>query len=181
VPTLHIGTVLGNLAATDHRQDTMLAYISPLIQRTYARRLASAQQQTPTATAFRQQLETRFRSLVPLMQAAGVPILAGSDAGAFNSYVYPGASLQAEVRLLVQAGLTPAQALRAATLSGAEFLGVAKRSGSIAPGKDADLLLLGGNPLADIANIGKIEAVVSRGKVYNRRDLRAMVQAVRNR
>src|SRR6476661_7574594 len=159
VPTLHISAVLAELATADHRRDTLLAFISPRIEATYARRVATARQ----------------------LQAAGVLLLAGSDSGPFNSYVYPGAGLQQEVLLLAQAGLSPAQALRTATINGARFMGVAGRSGSIAPGKDADLLLLSANPLDDVRNIRRIEAVVSRGRVYNRRDLRELVETVRNK
>jgi len=181
VPTLHIGVTLAGLSENDHRLDTLRAYIDPRIQATYARRLASARQQSPAARAFGQKLEAKFFSLVPLMQAAGVPILAGSDSGAFNSFIYPGASLQEELVLLVQAGLTPLQALQAATINGARFMGVAGRTGTIAPGKDADLLLLTANPLDDIANIKKIDAVVSRGKAYPAPALANMLRAIKNR
>ncbi len=181
VPTLFIGQTLNGLPTNDHAQDTLRAYIDPKIQATYARRLASARGQSAAAQAFSRKLEARFRSLVPQLQAAGVTILAGSDSGPFNSFVYPGASLQEEVVQLVQAGLTPAQALRAATINGARFMGVESRSGSIATGKDADLLLLTANPLQDIANIRKIAAVVSRGRVYSAPQLAALVQAVKNK
>ncbi|WP_375417236.1 amidohydrolase family protein [uncultured Hymenobacter sp.] len=180
VPTLFIGQTLARLPDNDHARDTLRAYIDPRIQATYARRLASARQQSAAARAFTRKLETKFLSLVPQMQAAGVTVLAGSDSGAFNSYVYPGASLQEELVLLVQAGLTPVQALRAATINGARFMGVDARSGTIAAGKDADLLLLTANPLQDIANIRKISAVVSRGKVYSAPQLAAMLRAVKN-
>ena len=181
VPTLAIGHTLAELGQTDHAHDTLLAYIDPKIQRTYARRLAGARAQSPAARAFAQKLEARFRTMVPQMQAAGVTVLAGSDSGAFNSYTYPGASLHDELTLLVQAGLTPAQALRAATLSGATFMGVAARSGSIAVGKDADLLLLRANPLADITNARRIAAVVARGRVYARAELGRMLLAIKNK
>ncbi|MGI4741741.1 MAG: amidohydrolase family protein [Janthinobacterium lividum] len=181
VPTLAIGKTLAELSQNDHAHDTLRAYIDPKIQRTYTRRLASAQQQSPAARAFTQKLETKFMNLVPQMQAAGVSILAGSDSGAFNSFTYPGASLQDELALLVQAGLTPAQALRAATINGATFMGVADRSGTIAEGKDADLVLLSANPLADIRNTRKIAAVVSRGKVYSRQDLGKMLAVIKNK
>ncbi|MVN78316.1 amidohydrolase family protein [Hymenobacter sp. HMF4947] len=181
VPTLAIGRTLAELPDNDHAHDTLLAYIDPRIRATYTRRLASARQQSATGRAFTKKLETKFSSLVPQMQAAGVTILAGSDSGPFNSFVYPGASLQDELVLLVQAGLTPAQALRAATLSGAEFMGVAARTGSIAVGKEADLLLLAANPLANIANVKKIAAVVSRGRVYQAPELGKLLQAIKNR
>ncbi len=181
VPTLAIGKTLAELADNDHAHDSLRAYIDPKIQRTYAKRLAGARQQSAAARAFAQKLEAKFMTLVPQMQAAGVTILAGSDSGSFNSFTYPGASLHEELGLLVQAGLTPAQALRAATLNGAAFMGVASRSGSIAEGKDADLVLLTANPLADIANVRKIAAVVSRGKLYSRADLGRLMLAIKNK
>ncbi|QKG58601.1 amidohydrolase family protein [Hymenobacter sp. BRD128] len=180
-PTLAIGKTLAELTDNDHAQDTLRAYIDPKIQRTYTKRLASAKQQSAASRAFTQKLEAKFMALVPQMQAAGVPILAGSDSGAFNSFTYPGASLQDELALLVKAGLTPAQALRAATINGATWLGVAGRSGTIAEGKDADLVLLTANPLADITNTRKIAAVVARGKVYARADLKKMLAAIKNK
>jgi imidazolonepropionase-like amidohydrolase len=181
VPTLSIGKTLAELTENDHAHDTLRAYIDPKIQATYTRRLASAKQQSPAARAFTQKLEAKFMSLVPQMQAAGVTILAGSDSGPFNSFVYPGASLQDELAMLVQAGLTPAQALRAATINGARFMGVESRTGTIATGKDADLLLLTANPLTNIANVKKIAAVVSRGKVYQAPELVRMLQAIKNK
>ncbi|MGI4733547.1 MAG: amidohydrolase family protein [Janthinobacterium lividum] len=180
VPTLAIGKTLAELAENDHAHDTLRAYIDPRIQRTYLRRLASARQQSAAGRAFTNKLEAKFMTLVPQMQAAGVTILAGSDSGPFNSFTYPGASLQDELVLLVQAGLTPAQALRAATLNGAQFMGVAGRTGTVAVGKDADLLLLTANPLADIANVKKISAVVLRGKTYPAPALAALLQTIKN-
>jgi len=178
-PTLAIGRVLAELPDTDHTRDTLLAYIDPAIRRTYARRLASARQQSAAARAFTAQLEAKFQALVPLLQAAGVPLLAGSDSGAFNSYVYPGSSLHDELAELVHAGLTPAQALRAASLNGARWLGVAVRTGSIAVGKDADLLLLTANPLADIRHTRRIAAVVTQGRVYSAADLAALLRPLK--
>ncbi len=181
VPTLAIGKTLAELVENDHAHDTLRAYIDPRIQATYTRRLASARQQSAAARAFTQKLEAKFMSLVPQLQVAGVTILAGSDSGPFNSFVYPGASLQDELVLLVQAGLTPTQALQAATINGARFMGVAGRTGTIAVGKDADLLLLTANPLSNIANVKKIAAVVSRGKVYQAPELAGLLRAIKNK
>ena len=180
VPTLFVQQTLAELSNHSHAQDSLLAYIDPRIQATYARRLASARAQSATAQAFSKKLGAKFASLVPLMQAAGVTLLAGSDAGPFNSYVYPGASLQEELILLVQAGLTPLQALQAATVNGAEFMGVGKRTAAIAVGRDADLVLLTANPLENIANIKKIDAVISRGKAYPAPALANLMRSIRN-
>jgi len=76
--------------------------------------------------------------------------------------------LQDELALLVQAGLSPAEALRTATLNPARFLGREADMGTIARGKIADLVLLDGNPLADIHNTTRINAVVSNGRLTGR-------------
>jgi len=104
--------------------------------------------------------------IVGKMNAAGVPILAGTDTTA--PYVFPGSSLHEELALLVQAGLTPMQALQAATKRPAEFLGRLQTQGTVEQGKFADLLLLDANPLEDIHNSEKIRAVILRGKPLDR-------------
>jgi imidazolonepropionase-like amidohydrolase len=104
--------------------------------------------------------------IVGKMNAAGVPILAGTDTTA--PYVFPGSSLHEELALLVQAGLTPMQALQAATRRPAELLGKLQTQGTIQQGKIADLLLLDANPLEDIHNTEKIRAVILRGKLLDR-------------
>ncbi|MBT2558374.1 amidohydrolase family protein [Hymenobacter sp. ISL-91] len=181
VPTLYIQQLLADLPTTDHSRDSLLAYIDPKLEATYARRLAGARQQSAATRAFNQLLGARFRSLIPEMQKAGVLLLAGSDSGASNSYVYPGAALLGELDQLVRAGLTPAEALRTATLNGARFFGLEATAGSIAPGKAADLLLLDGNPLANLAALRGPHTVVTRGRVYSAAELRQMLQAVRRR
>jgi imidazolonepropionase-like amidohydrolase len=100
---------------------------------------------------------------------AGVPILAGTDCP--NPYVYPGFSLHDELGLLVHAGLTPAEALRTATINPARFLGLTDSLGVVATGKVADLVLLDGNPLQDIANTKRIRAVIQGGRLLDRSTL----------
>jgi imidazolonepropionase-like amidohydrolase len=80
--------------------------------------------------------------------------------------------------LFVRAGLTPLQALQAATLSGAEFLDRAETNGSVAVGKAADLVLLKNNPLKNIEATRAIHAVVLKGVVYERGELDAMLKDV---
>jgi imidazolonepropionase-like amidohydrolase len=104
--------------------------------------------------------------IVGKMSTAGVPILAGTDTTA--PFVFPGSSLHEELALLVRAGLTPMQALEAATKLPAEFLGKQQTQGTIEPDKIADLLLLDANPLDDIHNTQKIRAVILRGKLLDR-------------
>jgi imidazolonepropionase-like amidohydrolase len=109
------------------------------------------------------------RQIVKTLHAAGVRILAGTDAP--MPQVYPGFALHKELELLVEAGLSPADALRSATIWPADFLGLNDSIGSIATGKRADLLLLEGNPLSDISQTQRIRAVVLDGRLLLRSDL----------
>ncbi len=117
------------------------------------------------------------RQMVGRMQRAGVRLLAGSDAGTPGAYW--GFALHEELERLVGAGLSPAEALRAATEGPAEFLGLGHTLGSIEAGKTADLLLLGANPLEAIGHTRRIIAVVARGRLYDRPALDALLDAAR--
>lgn len=108
-------------------------------------------------------------ALVATLWRAGVPLLAGSDAGAL--YTYPGFSLHDELTLLVRAGVPPVQAIRLASGAVTEFLGLADSLGTIAPGKVADLLILEGDPVRDISNTRRIRTVIYRGRVLDREAL----------
>jgi hypothetical protein len=107
---------------------------------------------------------------------AGVTVLAGSDAP--DSFVFPGTGLHDELDHLVMAGLSPLDALRAATVEAADFLGLVGQAGVIAPGARADLVLLRQNPLLDIRAVRDIDAVVLAGGVYRSPELAAMVADV---
>ena len=110
------------------------------------------------------------------MQFAGVKILAGTDTAA--PFVCPGFSLHEELALLVHAGLTPMQALAAATSRAAEFMGKSATQGTIEKGKVADLVLLDADPLADIHNTSRIRAVVVRGRLLDRAALDELLSSV---
>ena len=114
--------------------------------------------------------------LVGVMHLAGVEFLAGTDVG--NPYCFPGFSLHDELVLLVNAGLTPMEALQTATLNPARFLGKQKELGTVEKGKIADLVLLEGNPLEDIRNTQKINSVVLRGKLIPKGELEQMLASV---
>jgi imidazolonepropionase-like amidohydrolase len=103
--------------------------------------------------------------LVGRMHAAGVPIGAGTDTPIGRAL--PGDSLHIELERLVEAGLTPLEALEAATIRPAEFLSLDGEMGQIAPGYNADLVLLNADPLADIRNTRRIHLVVSAGRVLD--------------
>ena len=110
----------------------------------------------------------RSATLVPLLQRAGVTILAGTDAGFLNSFNYPGIGLHDELALLVKSGLTPQQALVASVVNGPAFLRAADHYGAVAAGRVADLVVLDRNPLADITATRAIRAVVVKGRLLDR-------------
>lgn len=112
------------------------------------------------------------------MARAGVGMLAGSDASN-EPFVYAGASLHDELELLVEAGLSPLQALQAATLNPARYLGATDSLGTVATGRVADLVLLDANPLNDIRNTTRIRAVVLNGRLLDRPALDALLSDVR--
>ncbi|MBD0320775.1 MAG: amidohydrolase family protein, partial [Gemmatimonadetes bacterium] len=112
------------------------------------------------------------------MHRAGIELLAGSDIGA--PLLVPGLSLHDELELLVsRAGLTPLQALRAATLGPARVVGVDRDLGTVQPGKLADLVILDANPLLDIRATRRIHAVVARGQLLDRRRLDQLLGGAR--
>ncbi len=110
------------------------------------------------------------------LHAAGVKMLAGSDS--LDPLNFPGPSLHEELNLLVEAGFTPKQALQAATVNPAEFMGT-KDWGTIAPGRIADLVLLEANPLEDIRNSRKISAVILGGRFLDRAALDHLLAGAR--
>jgi hypothetical protein len=103
--------------------------------------------------------------LVKLFEKSGVKMMAGDDLGGI--WVVPGFGLHQEFDLLAQAGLTPLEILQMTTLNGAKFLHREKTMGSVARGKVADLVLLDANPIADVGNLHRINAVVRRGTYYS--------------
>jgi imidazolonepropionase-like amidohydrolase len=112
--------------------------------------------------------------IVGAMQRAGVGILAGTDTG--NPYCFPGFSLHDELALLVQAGLTPMEALQAATRNPARFMGREEDLGTVEKGKLADLVLLEANPLDDIANTKRIDSVIFDGRLFSKSYLNEMLK-----
>jgi imidazolonepropionase-like amidohydrolase len=113
-----------------------------------------------------------LEQMVREFRARGVRMLIGTDA--MNTGVVPGFSAHDELADLVAAGLTPYEALRAATANAAEFLGERTR-GTIAVGQDADLLLLDADPLKDIANTRRIAGVILGQRWMARADLDGML------
>lgn len=112
------------------------------------------------------------------MHKAGVPLLAGSDS--LDRFVFPGFALHQELALLNQQGLTPLEALRAATSDAAKFLGRQGEFGVITNGAHADLILLDENPLEKISNTTRIFAVIREGMYLDRTALDKLLSRARD-
>jgi imidazolonepropionase-like amidohydrolase len=115
--------------------------------------------------------------LVHDLYEAGVPLIAGEDAGAVPWSV-PGFELATELELFVDYGMSPQDALRSASSLVAEFYGQDDEWGTIEVGKAADLILLGGDPLADISNVRDIRGVMRGGVWLDRSDLQAKLDEI---
>ena len=100
------------------------------------------------------------------MHEGGVKILSGTDIPNFG--FVPGESLHHELKLLSDAGITPDNVIKIATKNGAEALDIINQTGTIEPGKQADILILSSNPIEDIENVKKVESIISNGKVIKK-------------
>ncbi|MEP0265101.1 amidohydrolase family protein [Dokdonia sp.] len=163
-PTLHIGDVLSYLDEVDHSQDAYLKCLEVAFTKTYEGRIKGVMNASAKAKKDRKELQQFFIILTKSLHDAGVSLLAGSDAGAYNSYTYPGPSLHGELAQMVEAGLTPLQALQTSGYNGSKFL--KKKGYGIAVGNRADLVILSKNPLEDIRNTQSIRHTIKNGNLH---------------
>ena len=149
------------------REDPLLRYLHPLLKWVWLEDIDAtmANDPSPQARATYREFYRKGLELTSAAHRAGVKILAGTD------YIVAGADVHRELEQLVAAGLTPSQALHAATLAPAEYFGLEDQYGSVAVGKTADLLLLEANPLDDIRNTRHLAGVVFNGNLHERADL----------
>ena len=175
VPTLPLLIELAYLTpATDRASDPNLKYIPQNLQKIWKQgRAESLANKTSGDFLLRAKLVEASLKAVGDMHATGIPMMAGTDSTAPN--LVPGFALHDSIADMVHAGLTPMEALQAATSKPAEFLNRGNEQGTIALGQRADLVLLDANPLADIHNTQKIHAVILKGKFLDRATLDALL------
>jgi imidazolonepropionase-like amidohydrolase len=142
----------------------------------FSRNLTSSRAGTPRANDFAQAYKNDL-GLERQFVAAGGLLMAGPDPTG-NGGVIPGFGDQRELELLVEAGFTPVEAIRIATLNGATYLGLANRIGTIAPSKNADLFIVKGNPAANINDVENVIVVFKDGVGY---DSAKLIRSVRGR
>jgi len=146
-------------------------YLPLAVGKAWRQSAAQRVQAPPAALAI---AHTRWAvSMIPRLQAAGVPIMAGTDTPI--GLLTPGFSLHEELRMLVEAGMSAQAVLVSATRTPAEFLGIDDAFGTVAPGWQADLLLLDADPLVDIRNTRQIRAVIRGGTLFDRDALDRML------
>lgn len=166
-PTLVLNSRTVQTAAQRDSSSAM-AYVSPSMQARWRAQMNAMLQRVPASED--RQLRMQMRQKVTgEMYRQGVHLLVGTDTP--NPYTVPGFSLHEELEWLVQAGMSPAAVLKAATLDAARFAGKEKQNGTVETGKLADLLLLDANPLENISNTTKIFAVIINGKLLQRSEL----------
>jgi imidazolonepropionase-like amidohydrolase len=160
-PTASWGEMAG------HPKDMEVASFEPGVTAapyTLSSRFLSMGSPAADSAQFHKRMDTN-ETVIGALYRAGVPIVAGSDTGLI------GYGLDRELELYVQAGMTPMQAIQTATIVSARVMKLEKDSGSIEPGKRADLVLVEGNPLEDIRNLRKVSKVVANGRMFDSRKL----------
>jgi hypothetical protein len=170
-PTFIGGRELAYLHETDHSNDIPLQFLSERFVANYQWRIQRMSNETPEQ---RQQRKDRYlflRSQLPLIHQSGMRIIAGSDAAALNTYVYPAESLIQELEIFQEAGLKPADIMKTATINGSKYFGIEKQVGTVEPGKQADLVILDKNPLEDIRALRSVNGVLKFGNYYDRTSL----------
>lgn len=163
VPTQSLfESTVGATSADELAARPEMAYVSAREVNGWKSRTDATRRMVDDATRARF-LEAR-RTILKQMIDAGVPFLLGSDAP--QIWNIPGYSVRRELDALVAAGFTPYQALASGTTNVARFLGIEALAGTVEMGKRADLILLDGNPLTDITNVGRQAGVMVKGVWY---------------
>jgi enamidase len=151
-----------------------LDVLTPQLREQYEQRHAATARNTLSSYTT---LYPRGAALELAFARAGGLLIAGTDPTGGGG-VIPGYSNQRALELLVESGFSPVEAIRIGTLNGATYLGRERLVGSIAIGKQADLVVIGGNPAARIEDVRKVELVFKQGVGY---DPARLIESVRGR
>lgn len=175
-PTLVVLRNISMLDKPDFAKDPRLKYVSPEMRQMWdpANDFRFQARKPEDWEKARADYREKTALIAPLKRA-GTKFLAGTDC--LNPYCFPGFSLHDELALLVEAGLTPTEALEAATINPARYFGTSKTMGLVKKGFAADAVLLSRNPLQDIKNTTSITAVLQSGRLYDRTELDAILKS----
>lgn len=175
VPTLFLGTREALRPDLSEGVRDTLRWVPELQRADWAAWSKRVSALTPEVAAERKRHAEWLIQLVRRMKQEGVGLLAGSDISV--QWIVPGAALHEEMHSLVEAGLTPLEALRSATWSAARYFDKSGEFGAVAPGRIADLVLIDADPLADIRNVRRIRAVIANGRYLDRPTLDGLLSA----
>jgi imidazolonepropionase-like amidohydrolase len=175
-PTLIMRSNYASLDDASLANDPRLKYVKPSWKNRWLNMTKRAVNTPPGEWLKRKETIRKEKALVGKMQKAGVGILAGTDDA--NPYSFVGFGLHDELAMLVEAGLTPMQALQAATLNPAKFFNKLDSLGTVEKGKIADLVLLDANPLENIRSTRRINAVVANGGYFPKEALQQILAGV---
>lgn len=153
-----------------------MRFLHPLFTRTFWARARNPYLKPGVERGFFVELLGETKRALEMLNDRGVRILAGTDA--LNPMIVPGLSLHEELQLMVEAGLSPYEALRTATVNPARVLARFGNAGVVAVGRDADLILLAANPLDSSTPISRPVGVVLRGRWYERAELDRRLEEV---
>ena len=174
-PTLVVGYPISILPDTILPADSTNRYRSAAL-RQFQRLMMTVPKNVPAeAGVVGRRIFAKRVELIGALHRAGVHLLTGSDSPDRNAF--PGVSLHDELALFVQGGLSPIDALRAATLEPARYFNATDSLGTVGPGMVADLVLLDADPLLDIANTRRISAVVANGFLIDTSRRAALLKA----
>jgi imidazolonepropionase-like amidohydrolase len=174
VPTLVTKRALALIDDILHVSDERMKYIPESLRKRWSpQENFLLRYRTPEYIAYNRRLFKKEMELVGAMYRAGVPFMTGTDLSI--PYVFAGFSVHDELALFVEAGFTPMAALQAATRNPAIFFGELSSHGTIERGKLANLVLLAADPLADIRNTRRINAVILNGRYFSKPELEQML------
>jgi imidazolonepropionase-like amidohydrolase len=176
VPTLALWeTFLGTEDSATLAAREELRYVPPAWRQNWAQQLAQVRKSPLTVEKRLVTLALR-RRILKALQTAGCPIALGTDSP--QLYSVPGFSILREMHSMAAAGLTPQQILSEGTRQAARYFGAEQEFGTVAAGQRADLLLLNGNPLTDLGNVGRRAGVMVNGRWLPEADIRARLDRI---
>lgn len=151
-------------------------YVPSAWRNNWVQQLTQMRQGNQLSLDQRQKTLALRRRILKALQTAGCPIAFGTDSP--QLYSVPGFSTHREMRSMAAAGLTPQQILVAGTRNAARYFGAEQEFGSVAAGQRADLILLNGNPLADLANVGRRAGVMVNGRWLPEAEIQARLERI---
>ena len=151
-------------------------YVPQAWRNNWVQQLTQIRQQNTQPPEQRVKTLALRRRILKALQTAGCPIAFGTDSP--QLYSVPGFSIHREMQSMAAAGLTPQQILVSGTRNAARYFGAEQEFGSVAAGQQADLILLNGNPLADLANVGRRVGVMVNGRWLPETEIQARLERI---